>query len=200
MAFKTSVGADGESLNVLAELRQLTVERSELERREAVLVRRARNEGFVWEQIASSLDVSRQAVHKKDRQRDDRALHRGFAVRRGLGRRVGDSGCVKCAGSSGSGEAEEHHERSRQPGHVVIAQLPHALPELGARDGGDLVDHQPTGLSDASGLVGFDEQSDQRCVGRISGERTDGHRSGGIEAVVLDDDDGSGLADVAAAR
>jgi hypothetical protein len=65
MAFKTSVGADGESLNVLAELRQLTVERSELERREAVLVRRARNEGFVWEQIASSLDVSRQAVHKK---------------------------------------------------------------------------------------------------------------------------------------
>ena len=50
---------------MLAELRQLTVERSELERREAVLVRRARNEGFVWEQIAASLDVTRQAVHKK---------------------------------------------------------------------------------------------------------------------------------------
>jgi hypothetical protein len=31
----------------------------------AVLVRRARNEGYVWEQIAACLDVSKQAVHKK---------------------------------------------------------------------------------------------------------------------------------------
>jgi len=30
-----------------------------------MLVRRARDEGFVWEQIASSMNVSRQAVHKK---------------------------------------------------------------------------------------------------------------------------------------
>ena len=30
-----------------------------------MLVRRARNEGFVWEQIASSMNVSRQTVHKK---------------------------------------------------------------------------------------------------------------------------------------
>jgi len=39
--------------------------RQELERQEAVLVRRARNEGIVWEQIAACLGVSRQAVHKK---------------------------------------------------------------------------------------------------------------------------------------
>jgi len=65
MTSKTALGTHGDDPNVLAELRQLTVERSELERREAVLVRRARNEGFVWEQIASSLNVSRQAVHKK---------------------------------------------------------------------------------------------------------------------------------------
>jgi hypothetical protein len=65
VASKTSVDPGGEPPNVLAELRQLTKERSELERREAVLVRRARNEGFVWEQISSSLNVSRQAVHKK---------------------------------------------------------------------------------------------------------------------------------------
>jgi uncharacterized lipoprotein len=65
MATRTAVGADAEPPHVLAELRRLVGERSEFERREAVLVRRARNEGYVWEQIASSLDVSRQAVHKK---------------------------------------------------------------------------------------------------------------------------------------
>lgn len=65
MGTTTAVGAGDEPPSVLAELQRLVAERSELERREAVLVRRARNEGYVWEQIASSLDVSRQAVHKK---------------------------------------------------------------------------------------------------------------------------------------
>lgn len=65
MAASTAVGSDDEPPSVLAELRRLVAERSELERREAVLVRRARNEGFVWEQIAASLNVTRQAVHKK---------------------------------------------------------------------------------------------------------------------------------------
>ncbi|MEU9609741.1 hypothetical protein [Streptomyces sp. NPDC048057] len=39
--------------------------RRELERQEAVLVRRARTRGASWAQIAESLGVSRQAVHKK---------------------------------------------------------------------------------------------------------------------------------------
>ena len=66
MSAKTAIGTNDElPSGVLAELRRLVGQRSELERREAVLVRRARNEGFVWEQIAMSLDVSRQAVHKK---------------------------------------------------------------------------------------------------------------------------------------
>jgi hypothetical protein len=66
MATRTAIDTGGEPpSDVLAELRQVVVERSELERREAVLVRRARNGGFVWEQIAVSLSVSRQAVHKK---------------------------------------------------------------------------------------------------------------------------------------
>jgi hypothetical protein len=60
-----AVDSDAEPPSVLAELRQLVAARRELERREAVLVRRARNEGIVWEQIASSLNVSRQAIHKK---------------------------------------------------------------------------------------------------------------------------------------
>ena len=50
---------------VLAELTALRESRRAIERREAALVRRARNEGIVWEQIAASLGVSKQAVHRK---------------------------------------------------------------------------------------------------------------------------------------
>lgn len=39
--------------------------RKEMERMEAVLVRRARNGGATWVQIAAALGVSKQAVHKK---------------------------------------------------------------------------------------------------------------------------------------
>ncbi len=39
--------------------------RRELEQLEGVQVRQARNRGLTWEQIASALGVSRQAVHKK---------------------------------------------------------------------------------------------------------------------------------------
>lgn len=66
MGRKTAVDTESDPPgDVLAELRRLVAHRKELERREAVLVRRARNEGIVWEQIAACLDVSRQAVHKK---------------------------------------------------------------------------------------------------------------------------------------
>jgi hypothetical protein len=39
--------------------------RKESERLEAVLVRRARNNGVTWPEIATALGVSKQAVHKK---------------------------------------------------------------------------------------------------------------------------------------
>lgn len=54
-------GPDG----VLGELSTVREARQEVERREAALVRRARNEGIVWEQIAASLGVTKQAVHRK---------------------------------------------------------------------------------------------------------------------------------------
>ena len=54
-------GPDG----VLSELAAVREARREIERREAALVRRARNDGIVWEQIAASLGVSKQAVHRK---------------------------------------------------------------------------------------------------------------------------------------
>jgi hypothetical protein len=54
-------GPDG----VLAELSAIREARHQMERQEAALVRKARNEGIVWEQIAASLGVSKQAVHRK---------------------------------------------------------------------------------------------------------------------------------------
>ena len=54
-------GPDG----VLAELAAIRESRREIERQESALVRRARNEGIVWEQIAASLGVTKQAVHRK---------------------------------------------------------------------------------------------------------------------------------------
>lgn len=49
----------GEGLRAVLALRRL------LERLEAVQVRNARNQGWPWQLIADSLEVSRQAVHKK---------------------------------------------------------------------------------------------------------------------------------------
>lgn len=50
--------------------------RSELERLEATQVRAARVRGLSWAEIATLLGVSKQAVHRK------------YAARHGLGRRV----------------------------------------------------------------------------------------------------------------
>jgi len=51
-------------------------------------------------------------------------------MRCGLDCRVSDSGCVTCAGSSGSCETEEHHESTRESDRVVVAQLANAFAQL----------------------------------------------------------------------
>ena len=58
----TKATGDVNPLTSLEATRQL---RTELERRETMLVRRARNQGATWEQIAAALGVTKQAVHKK---------------------------------------------------------------------------------------------------------------------------------------
>lgn len=58
----TKATGDVNPLTSLEATRQL---RAELEQRETMLVRRARNQGATWEQIAAALGVTKQAVHKK---------------------------------------------------------------------------------------------------------------------------------------
>lgn len=72
MDTRTGFDDPSDERGVLHELSEVRRARTELERRESVLVRRARHQGYVWEQIASCLGVSKQAVHKKHVGRFDR--------------------------------------------------------------------------------------------------------------------------------
>lgn len=58
----TAQAGDDDPLTALRAVSEL---RREVDRHEATLVRRARNLGYGWQMIASALQVSRQAVHKK---------------------------------------------------------------------------------------------------------------------------------------
>ncbi len=49
----------------LAEIRRLGGIRREIARAEDAQVRRARNAGYSWQEIASALGVSKQAAHRK---------------------------------------------------------------------------------------------------------------------------------------
>jgi predicted transcriptional regulator len=48
-------------------LQEVRAQRKLIEQSEAAAVRRARNDGLTWEQIAVDLGVTKQAVHKKHR-------------------------------------------------------------------------------------------------------------------------------------
>ncbi|HEY8589454.1 MAG TPA: hypothetical protein VIL55_07880 [Naasia sp.] len=63
-ALHTLAGDAGADDPIVA-LRAIARMRSELDRTEAVAVRRARNANASWQLIALALGVSRQAVHKK---------------------------------------------------------------------------------------------------------------------------------------
>lgn len=61
-ALAQSVDDDGD---VVAALHALSELRRQTDRREALLVRRARARGLTWAEIAVLLGVSKQAVHKR---------------------------------------------------------------------------------------------------------------------------------------
>lgn len=60
-----TLAGDADSDDPIVALRAVAKLRTELDRREAVSVRRARNANASWQLIAIALGVSRQAVHKK---------------------------------------------------------------------------------------------------------------------------------------
>lgn len=60
-----TLAADAGSNDPLESLRAIAQLRLELDRVEAVAIRRARNAGASWQLVAMCLGVSRQAVHKK---------------------------------------------------------------------------------------------------------------------------------------
>ncbi|WP_082508849.1 transcriptional regulator [Microbacterium sp. Leaf161] len=64
MTMKTTIAQD-DGGEPLSELHRLAALRSELARAEETQVRRARNLGYSWQAIASSLGVSKQAAHRR---------------------------------------------------------------------------------------------------------------------------------------
>ncbi|CAN7247833.1 DNA invertase Pin-like site-specific DNA recombinase [Microbacterium foliorum] len=64
MTMKTAIAQD-DGGEPLSELHRLAALRSELARAEETQVRRARNLGYSWQAIASSLGVSKQAAHRR---------------------------------------------------------------------------------------------------------------------------------------
>lgn len=59
------LAAADDGADPLGSLRAAAQVNAEMERQQAVLVRRARVRGATWVQIADALGVSKQAVHKK---------------------------------------------------------------------------------------------------------------------------------------
>lgn len=57
--------ASAESGDPRALLRRIAQQRAELDRAESLSVRRARNAGLTWQEIAGVLGVTKQAVHKR---------------------------------------------------------------------------------------------------------------------------------------
>jgi len=97
---------------------------------------------------------------------------------------------------SGPCKSEEHDDGAVQPDHVLTGQPPDPFSELGSPNGGDLVDHETADVVQPVLEAGLYDQTEERRLGGMGGEGTDGHRVGRVEAVVLDDDRRPGLAGI----
>jgi hypothetical protein len=107
--------------------------------------------------------------------------------------KVAESGA---GGLCGFGEVKEEDYGSGEAGHVFGLELADAGAEFGARHGGDLVGHEAARGTEAVVRVRLYRNAEERGFGGVRCKSADGYRGGGVEAVVLDDDDRAGFAGV----
>ena len=79
---------------------------------------------------------------------------------------------------------------SIQSHDIFIVESPDPPPDLALWHGGDLIHHQPTACLQSIAVVGLHLQAKQRRRRWIRCERTDGHGSGSVKTIVLEDHDG----------
>ncbi len=83
-------------------------------------------------------------------------------------------------------DTQKHDNRTIEPHEIGVLEGTDLNPKFGARHRSHFVDHESARFLQAVERGRFNVQAEQRGVGRVRGEGTDGDRVG-IEAVVLDD-------------
>jgi hypothetical protein len=75
-------------------------------------------------------------------------------------------------------QSEKDQDGLIEPNDILVVEPPDTLPELGLGHRRDLVHHQAARQTQAIVPVGLYEQSNERRVGLVGGEGTDGDRGG----------------------
>ena len=91
------------------------------------------------------------------------------------------------------GQSEKHEHGLIESQDILVVQPADTCTNLGLGDSGDLIHRQAARRAQAVALVRLDWQAEQRRVRLVSGEGADRDRVGGVEAVVLNNDDGAWL-------
>jgi hypothetical protein len=93
------------------------------------------------------------------------------------------------------GKPEKYKECAVEADEICIGETPEMVAHVRPRHRRDLVDHDLAWLLDPGGRRPYSDPG-QRCVEGIGCQQTDRDRGSCIEAIVLNDDDGSRLAGI----
>ena len=91
------------------------------------------------------------------------------------------------------GKPEEYEERAIEPDEIGIGQTAETIAYICPRHRGDFVDHDVAWLLNSGHRCRLHSDSGQRRLDGIGCQRADHDRGRGIEPIVLNNDDGSGL-------
>ena len=97
------------------------------------------------------------------------------------------------------GKPEKYEQCAIEPYEICIGETPEMIAQVRPRHRRDLVDHDLAWLVDPGGSRRLQGDPSQRRLDGIGCQRTDRDRGGCIEAIVLNDDDGSRLAGIGTA-